>query len=131
MQPGTCERIDIHVDENNRKDIDDPLAITLEDVQNKSLPNQDRKPGIHFLTEKECRCPGKFRQRMKELGVDVRPGISFVDNNLESQSSNKSRSCFDLRRIQSSEQLKQSKSWQPLTFSALTECKKPIVISLK
>ena len=60
-----------------------PSKETLERLEAKDSTNlaTSKPSSIRFVSEDECRCDGKFRDRMEEMGVTMKTGISMVDVN--------------------------------------------------
>ena len=94
------------------------------------VKNEDKV--IKYLSEEQCKTRGKFRDRMKALGVDSNTGITKIDHtyqgnyretqNVTMQDFNlKSKSVKFPRKIEKKRVLEKSYSWQPLTINALAE----------
>ena len=60
-----------------------PSKEILERLEAKDSTNlaTSKPSSIRFVSEDECRCDGKFRDRMEEMGVTMKTGISMVDVN--------------------------------------------------
>ena len=93
---------------------------------------KDEDKVIKYLSEEQCKTGGKFRDRMKALGVDSNTGITKIDhtyqgNYRETQNftmqdfNSKSKSVKLPRKIEKKRVLEKSYSWQPLTINALAE----------
>lgn len=41
---------------------------------------------MKFVSEDECRCPGQFRERLEDLGISIKTGISLLDKEYKANS---------------------------------------------
>lgn len=90
---------------------------------------------VRFLTESACCFDGKFRDRMRTLGVEPKIGISCPQLTYKSSlasSSSSGKPSFENLKLKTSEPLRKvsrvpkrtvgkSQSWEPLSLAALAE----------
>ena len=58
--------------------------IEVEKISRIHVDKADSK--MRFISEEDCRCAGQFRERLEDLGVTIKTGISMVDKGYQSNS---------------------------------------------
>lgn len=127
-----------------------PSKESLERLEVKDSTNlATSKSSVRFVSEDECRCDGKFRDRMEEIGVTIKTGISMVEMRYNSNSahsvkesarshSNVILKTKNTKRVNTNRMhnavtprdsrdildLQESAIWEPLTMEALVQNKK-------